>query len=439
MDIMHRRVVGGLLGVGLVAAISGCDNFLEVRTPGIIDAGTVDPVANSETFARSALQTVAESYGELITYSAWFSNEMWVGDTFPTRNEFGRRNVAHTNGTYNNDVYQPLAQGLAQSEEAAEIATQARDGAETTPLRNAAIRDFGLARMGSGFSLVFMGEMMCEGVITGGPALTTEETLTEAAARFDEAIDAVAGLGTAEGNNILQSSRVGAARAHLQIGNLAQAIAYASAVPADFRYDLQYFDQPGERLRLGNRLFYYSRRGSRQNLVVPPHYREWGMQTTEAGEVVRAGDPRIRFWDTGALPQDETLPFYSQLKYPEWGSNVRLASGLEARYIVAEAELKQNNPAPALALIAERRTAGQQGGFTGSGSDAILRELMEQRHRDFWLEGKRMGDWRRNPGAVQHILEPGDNYYKPAVGLVEDQTCWPMPFSEANANPNIPG
>ena len=63
--------------------------------------------------------------------------------------------------------------------------------------------------------------------------------------------------------------------------------------------------------------------------------------------------------------------------------------------------------------------------------------LLLQKHLDLWLEGQRMGDWRRNPDAVSYILPPGDNYYKPEVGLVSDQTCLPVPVGEKSNNLNF--
>jgi starch-binding outer membrane protein, SusD/RagB family len=421
-----NRSFGVVLAAAVVSTTAACGDLLDVRNPGIVDAATVDPVENAETFSRSALQSFARSYGDHIIYTAWFTNEMWVGDTFPTRNEFGMRMVDDRNGTYNNDVYQPLAQALAQSEAAADIAQEAN-----SPL------DLSRARLGAGFSLVLMGEAYCQGVITGGPALSTGETLTQAVGRFDAAIDAAQGLTGAEATNYLYAAHVGAARAHLQMGNYGDAITYASPVPDDFEYALPYVDDPGSRTRLGNTVFFYSRGGARESFVVPPHYREVGVEFA-GGEAVSEGDPRITYWDTGTTPQDATLPFYSQLKYPSWASSIRLASGLEARYIVAEAELRQGNPTNALLLINERREAGGQGAFVGTG-DAVLAELMDQRSRDFWLEAKRMGDWRRNGDTVPNILQPGDAYYKDVQGgVVQDQTCWPMPFQEYNANDNIP-
>ena len=90
-----------------------------------------------------------------------------------------------------------------------------------------------------------------------------------------------------------------------------------------------------------------------------------------------------------------------------------------------------------LTFVNERRAVGNQDPITTTDTNALMAELMAQRSRDFWLEGHRMGDWRRNPGLVPNILEPGDNYYKPAVGTVSNQTCMPLPFDERNANPNI--
>jgi hypothetical protein len=92
--------------------LSGCDDFFEVRNPNVIDAETVDAVQDGDIFARSAFQTLSQAYGVMIVYSGWFSNEAWVGDTFPTRNEYGRRTVASTNGTHTNDVWFPLARSV---------------------------------------------------------------------------------------------------------------------------------------------------------------------------------------------------------------------------------------------------------------------------------------------------------------------------------------
>ena len=86
------------------------------------------------------------------------------------------------------------------------------------------------------------------------------------------------------------------------------------------------------------------------------------------------------------------------------------------------------------AFVNERRAVGGQAPYEG---DDLLGALMDQRSRDFWLEAKRMGDWRRNGAAVPNILQTGPDYYKPEVGVVSDQICFPLPFDERINNPNI--
>jgi hypothetical protein len=90
-----------------------------------------------------------------------------------------------------------------------------------------------------------------------------------------------------------------------------------------------------------------------------------------------------------------------------------------------------------LALIGERRAAGEQGAFNGTTADEILAELMDQRARDFWLEGKAMGDFRRNPGAAPYVPAPGTPFYKPTQGEFGDLTCIPIPKEELDTNPNL--
>jgi hypothetical protein len=419
---IHRRVRRGVGTLAVVAALSpsltACNiNFFDVKNPNVIDAATVDPVSDGEIFSRSAFTSFARAFAQgYIVYTAWFTNEAWVGDTFPTRNEYGRRLIDDRNTSTTADVWNPLLQGIAQAEQVLEI------------LGGEAGQELNLARaaMSSGFGLVLEAEAFCEGTMRGpggepGPLMTPNDLLQTAVDRFDQAISLAGAAQGAEATNILNASRVGKGRALLQMGDKAGAAAAVASVASDFEFDVPYVDDAGNRTRLGNGVYFYSAGGSRESLVVSPTYRDMN-------------DPRVPFWDAGHNAQDGVLRFWSQSKYPGWASPIRLASGLEARYIEVEAG---GNPATMLAFINERRAAGNQDPIDTTDPAALLAELMAQRSRDFWLEGHRMGDWRRNPNSVPNILQPGDNYYKPEVGTVSNQTCMPLPFDERNANPNI--
>jgi len=421
IDTMRRWVRGraGLLAVlAIIPSVAACNySFFEVENPDVIDAATVDPVGDGEIFSRSALQTLAAAYGSgYIIYSAWFSNEAWVGDTFPTRNEFGRRLIDDRNGTHNGSVWSPITQAIAQAEAVLEIL-----GGETG-------QDLNLARaaLTSGYGLVFLGEGFCEGTMRGpggepGPLMTPTQLLETAVDRFEQTITFAGAASGTEATALLNAARVGRGRALLQLGRDSEAATAVASVADDFVYSTQYVDDAGNRGRLGNGVYSYSPGGTRESLVVSPDYQAMN-------------DPRVPWFDSGRNAQDGVLRFYGQLKYDNWAAPIRLASGLEARYIEVEAS---GNVTTMQDFINERRAVGNQTTFTSTDPAALLAELMAQRSRDFWLEGHRLGDWRRNPGSVPNILPPGDNYYKPEVGTVSNQTCMPLPFDERNANPNI--
>lgn len=117
----------------------------------------------------------------------------------------------------------------------------------------------------------------------------------------------------------------------------------------------------------------------------------------------------------------------------------RIASELEYQYIRTEA-----NPgtAAALAFINARRAAGLQPASTLTATDAAGQraELREQRSRDFYLDGHRLGDLRRYLEFYQVNLFPQGAYPGSTSGAVYNVsvTCWPLPTAEINGNPNIP-
>jgi hypothetical protein len=277
--------------------------------------------------------------------------------------------------------------------------------------------------MNSGFAIGLMAETFCEGVILAGPPLTPTQMLDTTITRFQNAITIATAIGSAnaEAVKILNASNVGLARAELQKKNYAAAAAAAALVPANFVYNAVRIDDAANR-GLGNNIYATAVLGN--TVVVPPVYRQMA-------------DPRVPFLATTIKAQDGILDLFRPNKYSGYAVPFRVASGLEASYIVAEARLLgSNDPAPALALIAARRAAGNQPAFGGGTNAQILAELMDQRARDFWLEGKHLGDWKRNPDATPYVPAAGTPHYK--SGVFGNATCVPVPDSERNANPHFP-
>ncbi len=413
-----------LVALAVVGTVAACDSFFDVRTPGVIQAGDVDAVQDGPTFANSAFQTLATAVPRITVYGSWFTGETWVGDTFPTRNEFGRRDVTETNSSMLGDVWNPLVRAIAAGEQVVEIL----DGNPGT--------DLSIARgaLTSGFGLTFMAEAFCEGTMRGaggvpGSLMSQTQLLETAVSRFDRAIQSGSAAGGTQGSQLADAARVGKGRALLQLGRGAEAAQAVSGVASGFVFEIPYVDDAGNRGRLGNFVFSFSFRGSRANLVVAPFIREIGQDVT-GDPSSPSGDPRIQWVDTGAFGQDAELPFFDQRKFNSWASSIRLASGLEARYIAAEGS---GSSSQILELVNERRAVGGEDPYTGSNP---LAELLRQRTIDFWLEGRRMADLQRHGNLLPGLTQPG-GYYKSGVGDVGSQTCWPIPQAERVGNPNI--
>jgi len=412
---MNQRFHRSVALAALLATAACGDSFFEVSDPDILEASNIDPEADGVTLARSAFQNVVDAFGDFIVYTAWWSHEARVGDTFPTRNEFGRRFIDDTNGTLNNEGWTPLARAASTGEQVVQT------------LSGTGGLGLGIGAFTEGWALVFMAEAFCEGTVASGPQdpgprLSTQQMLDMAVERLTMARTALGTVSGAEAEALGTAALVGIARAHLQAGRKSEASAAASQVPASFVFEFKYVDDAANRGRVGNNVWNFTT--ARQSLVVPPEYRA----------IADAGDPRISYDDSGRLAQDSELQFYRQQKFTGYGVPIRLASGLEARYIIAEAT---GSIGDRLALINERRAVGNEAPFDSGDAAAVLAELMEQRARDFWLEGKKMGDYRRNGSAVPYVLPDNSTYYKPGVGSVGSQQCWPVPDAEKRTNPNF--
>ncbi len=328
-----------LIGVmTLSAACNKVNDFLDVKNPNNLEAEAIDAERDRTLLSQSAYQSFVAQYGNAAVYSAWFTNEARVGDTFPTRNDFGKRDVATTgdqSGFWN--AWQTAMQF-----------------ARSTIVRvEAAGNNVDLARLyfTSGYSILMLGEMFCQGTIAGpdleprGP-MTEVQMMDSAIAALQKAHDIAAGItGSAEATSIANASLVGIARAHMDAGRKSQASSVAGQVPANFTYNLLHLDDPSNRNRLGNTIWSFSE--ARISLVVGPEFRA----------MADAGDTRIGYTDMKRVAQDGQLNFFRQAKITGWGSSDRLASSLEAQYIKVEADA---DATAMLTFINARRAVGKQ-------------------------------------------------------------------------------
>lgn len=409
LRILACSTIGGL-ALGSIA----CN--MDVKNPTVIDAATFNPNTDGTTLSLSAQTNFFIAYQSVALYGGLISDELWSGAARLQTNRLAARVFASTDDI-NADFFSPLSLAVASNENAI-AALQGGSGAAT---------DLNLARasMNLGFALELMAETMCAGVIQGGPQLSDAQLLDSAMTRFSTAIT----IGTAAGASgaaIVNASNVGLARAALQKGDYAKAAQAAALVPASFVANVVTSANVSTQGTLGNTFYGNTLQGQ---IVAPQRY--------------RIGDPR--------LPVDSTRPggtlngqkYAVQAKYNSYGDPIRLASGLEAQYIAAEAALHSSgSTSAALTLIDTRRAAGGQSAYAGATDTlSVVTELLNQRARDFWLEGKKLGDLRRNPSvALASVLtDPtGSPFYvqskTPTFGAA---FCTPIPPQETGANPNF--
>lgn len=402
-------LLAGVTALGMAA----CN--MDVKNPTVIDAATFNPNTDGTTLSLSAQTNFFIAFQSVALYGGLISEELWTGAARLQTNRIAARVFASTDDI-NADFFAPLSLAIASNENAA-AALQAGAGAAT---------DLNLARasMNLGYALELSAETMCASVIQGGPQLSDAQLLDSAITRFKAAITIASAAGSS-GAPIVNQANVGLARAYLQNGDYTNAATTAGLVPAGFTAYVITSANVSTQGSLGNTFYLNTLAGQ---IVAPKLY--------------RVGDPRLPIDSTRSGGTLNNLAYVVQAKYNSYGDPIRLASSLEAQYIAAEAQLHQSgSTGAALTLIAARRAAGSQPAYSG-GTDtlSVMGELLNQRARDFWMEGKKLGDLRRNPSVplTAVLADPaGTPFYTTKTATFGSSFCTPIPPQETGANPNF--
>ena len=160
MKAHRNRVLGLALTVVLAIMSGGCDEFLEVNNPGSLEGDAIDPERDATLLSQSVYQSFVSGWGAngnnvsgIPIMTAWFTNEARVGDTFPTRNSVGRRDVLDGN-SHTNEVWS----GLHDRIQFARTTITAIEPAGNTV-------DLARVWFVSGISVLLQAELFCEGTI----------------------------------------------------------------------------------------------------------------------------------------------------------------------------------------------------------------------------------------------------------------------------------
>jgi hypothetical protein len=293
------------------------------------------------------------------------------------------------------------------------------------------------------------------GVEQLGGQLTTVQTLERALAHADSGLALITGTAAAD-VSIRRALQVTKARILLNLDRPADAATAiggtaTAGVPTDYRYQMQHSQT------------------SRDNAIwdLNNNARRYTVSAGEGGVGINfatANDPRVpacaggsaacraagvtqsRVFDSGS-----TIPLHVQLIWPTRESPVTIISGVEARLIEAEAQLRAGNATGSLATLNQLRTTVT--GLTPLTLAATPEARVDQlfRERAFWLfsRGHRLGDLRRlvrptasaaagQPTGYGRAVEsvfPTGAFHK--GGTYGTDVNFPNPQAEEN-NPNVP-
>lgn len=431
MKPFKHTLHAGLLLI-LFAGLVACDDILSVDNPGSIDESDLSDPALEQTIINGVIGEFQYTHSYSSLWTGVVSDELLLDHTHVPTIPMVLRTFDESN-VYVNNVYSFWQRSRASADDAVDRLEELHGDDAFNSLNMLKALSYG------GYSYILLGETFCAAPVNVSEAYSSSELFGFALDRFEEAMDVAdaaeaAGEPSADVERYRNFVQLGAARASLNLGNFDDAISYAEQVDADFEKWNRHSDNSSRQYNP----FQDPTTGANNRHLSP------GLPFQELD------DPRVTHTDEKMTSLVEGTMMYipfQPFSFSGWSldspnqeftrnADVRIASSLEAEYIIAEAEGAQGSTTDALTLINERRDFAGQDPFVSIDNDEIMEELRVQRSRDFYLTGKRLGDLRRYVDLYDVDLFPSgtDPFQDETYG---DQRCLVIPQSEINDNPNL--
>jgi hypothetical protein len=417
------RVLSAAVALNMLSA---CENLLEVSDPGSIQGSQLEDPTLENLLVNGVMGEFQFAYGYYALWSGVLADEIFTDHTNVSVREFSLHNFNDLNDI-TTGAYENIHRARQSADDAsARLKTMLGAGASSS-LSMARVMAYG------GYSYVLLAEGFCGSPVNLSEELPPEELFKRAIARFDTAITVsnavkagttVAATITAA-NDLINMSNVGAARAALKMGDPVKARTYAALVPANYE-----------------KLAYYSSNSVRENNQLNRPARTADPFVGVAPAFFSLADPRVPRLATSrpGLNSNPIFPPQRPFMFTGWTATtvqpiditttIKFATALEAQYVIAEAD---GATASTLAFVNARRAVGNQPPVDLSGA-ALVTELREQRARDFFLTGQRLGDLRRYLKAGTDLFPKGK--YPVFTDFYGEAKCFIVPLSEKAANPN---
>jgi hypothetical protein len=263
---------------------------------------------------------------------------------------------------------------------------------------------------------------MCSAAINLSAVLTPAQVFAEAKSRFDAGIEAATAASDAATLNL---ALLGRARVLLDLGNAASAAIDAAKIPAGF---LAATGTDNVSVRRQNWAF------------VSINTNNWSTVDASFRGLTVNGlpDPRVAVTNTGRAGTALGSQVWTADKYSLITTVTPIARYAEAQLIVAEAKAAAGDLAGAAAainIVRASRTGLPAYDVTGQTAVQVQATIVDDRRRELFLEGHRLGDMRR----LNLPFVPGaGTAYPGGGGTYGTLTCFPLPDVERVNNPNIP-
>jgi starch-binding outer membrane protein, SusD/RagB family len=424
------RAILALTATVLVSAGLACRDLtsLQQSNPGSLTAASTYVPTNALLLVNGAIGDFECAFSRYVVGSGLFTDELSDAISQTTNFDFDRRTMT-SGGPYGTQsctsanqqpaIYTTLSVARASNDTAAAKLRGWTD-AEMPPGVNRT-KLIGQAAAYAGYSLVLLGESMCSAAINVGPELTPPQLFAEAKTRFDSAVTAAT---TANDATTLNLATLGRARVLLDLGQPAAAGLDAAKIPAGFIVNMS---TDAINVRRQNWAFVSINNSSWS--TVDPSFR--GL--TIGG----APDPRVAVTNTGKNGTAPGTQVWTPDKYPALATVMPIARYAEAQLIIADAKVAANDlPGAAAAINAARATHTGVPAYdvTGQTAAQVLAQLQEERRRELFLEGHRLGDIHRYNLPIPPAAGAA---YGPGGGTYGSQACFPLPDVERINNPNI--
>lgn len=417
-----RRWLVRALALGLaLPLVAGCSDLFSVDgDPNTVIAGggiTLDELLVGAT------ADLYQSYDSKIVWGGLFGDEFNQVGTAPSIIDFDRRMVPTDHGggssrenSIGGGFYPNIQRAVFQANQGQQsILAGEIEGVTGTPEDSPAYARLSLY---DGLAKTWLADLYCTVAFNGeGPEHTSDEAYELAEQEFTQALGAANAA-----DAVRQAALVGRARVRLILGDHAGALADAQSVDPDFEMLATYSTNSfAQRNRVHFRVWDWGNWSVGQNFV--------GLEIDDTGEP----DPRVALAFNPIPAREPTLDLWAPFKVPTASSPLRLATGDEARFIIAEIEGGQT----AIDIINEIRAKygiGTEWQPSGAGPNEIRDKVIDERKRTLFLDGVRLGDLRR------YIDDYGLDFFETSIPLgqsVGTQTCLPLPDVERQNNPGI--